>query len=150
MAIASCVKSGDWQRALDLIAGMKVEGVSPDVSSYNGAISACAKAGQWRIGLELLAKVCVRFYAFCFPYDSVLTSPDQAVHPVMPKTAEFDFRWLLWAFVDADLSSQYLFMQCTTHPLVEVCFTRLCSILQSRFRWHDDALLILAFERYML
>ena len=57
-AIGSCVKSGDWQRALDLLAGMKVEGLTPDVSSYNGAISACAKAGQWRIGLELLAKAC--------------------------------------------------------------------------------------------
>lgn len=56
-AIASCVKSGDWRRSLDLLAGMKVEGMTPDILSYNGAIAACAKGGQWRIGLELLAKV---------------------------------------------------------------------------------------------
>lgn len=56
-AIASCVKSGDWRRSLDLLAGMKVEGMTPDVLSYNGVMSACAKGGQWRIGLELLAKV---------------------------------------------------------------------------------------------
>lgn len=40
-----------------------MEGLAPDISSYNGAMGACAKAGQWRIGLELLAKVC-RYHGF--------------------------------------------------------------------------------------
>lgn len=55
-AIAACARSADWPRALELLAGMKVEGLKPDIFSYNAAIGACAKAGQWRIGLELLAK----------------------------------------------------------------------------------------------
>lgn len=59
-AIASCVKAGDWRRSLDLLAGIKVEGMTPDILSYNGVMSACAKGGQWRIGLELLAKVSTR------------------------------------------------------------------------------------------
>lgn len=75
-AIGSCAKSGDWRRSLDLLAGMKVEGLAPDISSYNGVISACSKAGQWRIGLELLAKACrydsTVFVCFPFVYDNVL------------------------------------------------------------------------------
>lgn len=56
-AIAACARAGDWRKALDLLAGMKVEGLTPDIFSYNAAIGACAKGGQWMIGLELLDKV---------------------------------------------------------------------------------------------
>lgn len=70
----ACVKAGDWRRALDLLAGMKVEGITPDILSHNSVISACAKGGQWRIGLELLAKVQVGLYMLT-PILSVAPTP---------------------------------------------------------------------------
>lgn len=56
-AIAACGRGGHWQKAMDLLAGMTLEGIKPNVFTYNAAIGVCATAGQYRIGLELLAKV---------------------------------------------------------------------------------------------
>lgn len=40
--------AGEWERLLDLLEGMRVDGVAPDVVSYNTAMGACNKVRAFK------------------------------------------------------------------------------------------------------
>ncbi|CAM9390871.1 unnamed protein product [Chrysoparadoxa australica] len=54
MAIKVMTFSGQWERALDIMAGLRAEARHPDLSGANSALAACMKANQWEKALELL------------------------------------------------------------------------------------------------
>ncbi|KAK3249083.1 hypothetical protein CYMTET_41480 [Cymbomonas tetramitiformis] len=45
--ISACEKGGQWEKALEVFAGMKKAGVEPNVITYSSLISACEKGEQW-------------------------------------------------------------------------------------------------------
>ncbi|KAK3262832.1 hypothetical protein CYMTET_28338, partial [Cymbomonas tetramitiformis] len=53
--ISACEKGGQWEKALEVFAGMKKAGVEPNVITYSSLISACEKGGQWEKALEVFA-----------------------------------------------------------------------------------------------
>ena len=46
-AISVCARARQWEKALELLVAMELEGVSPNAYSYAGVISACARGDQW-------------------------------------------------------------------------------------------------------
>jgi pentatricopeptide repeat protein len=56
-AISACEKSGQWEKALELLREMDNRIIKPKVISYCAAISACEKGCQWEKALELLREM---------------------------------------------------------------------------------------------
>ena len=48
-AISACQKRFQWQQALKLLTEMKVQGLEPNVITYNAAIGACEKVLNWDV-----------------------------------------------------------------------------------------------------
>lgn len=53
-AMLACGNAGAWQRALELLRGMRAAGVEPDISCYQVAIHVCGKCGRWEESVEVL------------------------------------------------------------------------------------------------
>ena len=58
-AAHACARSGQWQRALGLLAEMVAAGLRPNVNTFSAAVAACGNAGQWERALALLDQVSV-------------------------------------------------------------------------------------------
>lgn len=55
-AMSACLRSHEWQRALQLFRRLGEEGLRPSIVSYNVAISASGRGQLWHGALELLAE----------------------------------------------------------------------------------------------
>ena len=54
MAMAACGRQSLWREALQLLRGMPLAALEPNVFSYSAAMSACEKACHWQRALLLL------------------------------------------------------------------------------------------------
>ncbi|CAE6971761.1 MRL1 [Symbiodinium natans] len=51
--ISSCERSGQWQRALHILAAYRDMGFHEDLASLNAALSSCAEGQRWQVAVEL-------------------------------------------------------------------------------------------------
>ena len=58
-AAHTCARSGQWQRALGLLAETVAAGLRPNVNTFSTAVVACGNAGRWERALALLDQVSV-------------------------------------------------------------------------------------------
>jgi pentatricopeptide repeat protein len=57
--VMAAFKTGNqWKRSLELLREMELEGVEPDLISFNTAMWLCGRAGKWQL-VRTHAKLCV-------------------------------------------------------------------------------------------
>jgi len=56
-AMNASARSGQWKKALDLIAEMPRRKISPSVVDYNTVIAACKKGRRWDMGIRMLREM---------------------------------------------------------------------------------------------
>jgi len=55
--ISSCDKSGNCEKAIELLNEMSDAGLSPNVVCFNAAIKSCDKSDCWESALELISRM---------------------------------------------------------------------------------------------
>ncbi|CAE7488648.1 unnamed protein product [Symbiodinium natans] len=79
--VGACRRSGNWERALALLAEMELQSFRPDLIAISVAISVCEKMGRWEAALDLLWELPQRrFRADVVAYSSAVSSCSKAAN----------------------------------------------------------------------
>ena len=108
-ALAACRDS--WSLAVELVAGMCRNDLSPNAIVFNALASACGQAGQWQLALRPLDAV-----GDCFTYAAAISGCEKA----------YEWQRALWLLYQ---------MQAVTLTADAVCFAAAVSACEKGQRW---------------